>query len=57
MMTLFNTRLAIRNLIIMAVISAAYLFGKHLQAIHDAPGAGILKIRYSNNRQIPKSHE
>ncbi len=56
-MTLFNTRLAIRNLIIVTAISLVYLFGKHLQAIHNVSGVGVLKIKYTNNRHIPKGPE
>ena len=49
----FNTRLAIRNLVIVTVLSLAYLFGKHLQANSNAPRSGALKIRYISNQHIP----
>jgi hypothetical protein len=49
-MKLFDTRLAIRNLIIVTVLSLAYLFGKHLQAIYHTPGYESFKIAYAKHK-------
>lgn len=46
----FNTRLAIRNLVIVTVLSLAYLFGKHLQVVHNTHGFSSLKIKCTNNQ-------
>ena len=50
MMKLFDTRLAIRNLLIVTVLSLAYLFGKHFQAIHQTPGDESFKITYTKHK-------
>jgi len=49
----FNTRLAIRNLVIVTILSLAYLFGKHLQANSNAARSGAWKIKYTNTQHIP----
>ncbi len=57
MMKLYNTRLAIRNLVIATVLSLAYLFGKHLQATSNAAQVNPLKIKYTNNQLKHQSHD
>lgn len=43
----FNKRLAIRNLIIVTVLSVAYLLGKHFQPIHNTSTDRDLKVTYT----------
>jgi hypothetical protein len=43
-------RLVIRNLIIVSVLSLAYLFGKHLQAIPTAAGGDVVNIGYAKHK-------
>jgi hypothetical protein len=50
MLKLFDTRLAIRNLIFVTVLSLAYLFGKHLQGTHHTPGDVASKIAYAKRK-------
>lgn len=44
----FNIRRAVRNLVIITVLSLVYLFGKHLQTIHKTPGKNSLKSVCTN---------
>jgi len=49
-MKMFNTRLAIRNLVIATVLSVVYLLGKHFQANHNITGVIAFKINSAKNK-------
>jgi hypothetical protein len=49
-MKTFNTRLAVRNLVIATVLSVAYLLGKHLQENHNTSGVIAFKINSVKNK-------
>ena len=42
--TLYNSRLAIRNLIFATLISIVYLIGKHYQGTHQISGNANFKV-------------
>ena len=51
-MKMFNTRLAIRNLVIVTVLTMAYLLGKHFRQNHNTAGEFALKTNSTKHKII-----
>ena len=49
-MKMYNTRLAVRNLVIATVLSMAYLLGKHFQGDHRTAGIIAFKNITAKNK-------